>query len=196
MEGLAKILPNLDARLSVVSSGFADGSALVEFPALLMSGPALGSGAIPVPMGGKPLPQNESFRSLIGPEQERVIENLADERAAVASAFGERGCPTAGEMIETYAGALKGEGRRPIPDQKAAKSLLRDGVIGSLVPLVSAARMSGVPVPVTQSMITLAEAVLGADVATAGRKLETIGIEATTTESARQAMDAIAGGRR
>ena len=69
-------------------------------------------------------------------------------------------------------------------------------MIGSLVPLISAAAIAGVPVPVTESMITLASGVLGADVAAAGRRLNTIGIRTQDIETARQAMDAIATGHR
>ena len=45
-------------------------------------------------------------------------------------------------------------------------------------------------------MITLASGVLGADVAAAGRRLDTIGIRTQDIETARQAMDAIATGHR
>jgi opine dehydrogenase len=196
LQGLARFLPNLDTRDSVLASGFADGSALVEVPALLMGGPALGSGAIPVPMGGQPLAENRTFASLIGPEQRSIIDRLAGERRRVAAAFGVRDLPETEAWIATHAGALKGEGRRAIPGDGDAKALLRDGVIGSLVPLVSAAQMAGVEAPVTQSMITLAGAVLGADVASAGRRLDTIGIRASDLDTARAAMDAIATGGR
>lgn len=195
LAGLAKLLTHLVARESVLASGFADGSALVEFPALLMSGPALGDGAVPVPMGGVPLPENQNFAALIGPEQRAVIAQLADERRAVAACFGERNLPATDDWITIHAGTLRGDGPRPVPDAVSAKALLRDGVIGSLVPLCSAARLAGVDVPVTQAMITLAGAVLGADVAAAGRRLETIGIEAGDIETARAAMDRIATGR-
>ena len=191
---LGPVLPNLVPVDSVLTSGFSDGSALVEFPALLMGGPALGSGAIDVPMGGTPLPENASFASLIGPEQRALIGRLADERRAVARAFGLRDLPTTEAWIDTHAGALKGDARRAIPDDATAKALLRDGVIGSLVPLTSAAELAGIAVPVTQSMITVAGAVLGADLATAGRRLDTIGIRATDIDSARAAMDKIATG--
>lgn len=194
--GLKRFLPNLSPCESVLASGFADGSALVEFPALLMGGPALGSGAIKVPMGGTPLDENQSFASLIGPEQAALIDSLADERRAVASAFGLRNLPSTEDWITTHAGELKGEGRRQIPDDATAKAMLRDGVIGSLVPLVSAAELAGVAVPVTQSMITLASTVLGADVASAGRRLDTIGIREGDIDGARAAMDAIAMGSR
>jgi len=97
-------------------------------------------------------------------------------------------------LIETHAGVVKGEAKRPVPDQDGAKALLRDGVIGSLVPLMSAGELAGIELPVTQSMITLASAVLGADVAAAGRRLDTIGITAKDIDTARSAMDAIAKG--
>ena len=195
LEGLAKYLPNLEACDSVLASGFADGSALVEFPALLMSGPALGSGAVPVPMGGTPLLENQNFAALIGNEQRNIIEQLTEERMSVAKAFGVRGLAGAKTLIETHAGVVKGEAKRPVPDQDGAKALLRDGVIGSLVPLMSAGELAGIKLPVTQSMITLASAVLGADVAAAGRRLDTIGITAKDIDTARSAMDAIARGR-
>ena len=193
LAGLQKFLPNQPAQ-GVVASGFADGSALVEFPALLMSGPALGSGAIPIPMGGTPLPDNQTFASLIGPEQRNLIAQLADERRSVARAFGARDLPDTETWIAIHAGAQRGDGSRPIPDQDTSKKLLRDGIIGSLVPLVSAAKLTNTPVPVTEAMITLASAVLGADVAAAGRRLDTIGITATDTSEARRQMDAIATG--
>lgn len=196
IEGLTRYLPNLTAVDSVLASGFADGSALVEFPALLMSGPALASGAIAVPMGGVPLTENQSFASLIGPEHRAIIDDLASERRAVAAKFGLRDLPTTEDWIATHAGSLKGDARRAIPGGSEAKALLRDGVIGSLVPLISAAEIAGVDTPVTQSMITLASSVLGADVAAAGRRLDTIGIREADIDSARSAMDAIATGAR
>jgi len=63
------------------------------------------------------------------------------------------------------------------------------------VPLISAASLAGQEVPVTQSMVTLAATLLGADVAAAGRRLDTIGINAGDIDSARRAMDAIATGQ-
>ncbi len=192
LAGLQKYLAS-EPMQSVVASGFADGSALVEFPALLMSGPAIGSGAVPVPMEGTPLEDNQTFASLIGPEQRSLIDQLAEERRAVARAFGARDLPTTENWLATHAGADRGEGSRVVPDQDTAKRLLRDGVIGSLVPLTSAAALTRTPVPVTEAMITLAGAVLGADVAAAGRRLDTIGITATDASEARRQMDAIAG---
>lgn len=196
LAALSRFLTNLVATDSVLASGFADGSALVEFPALLMAGPALATGAAPVPMGGQPLPENQTFASLIGPEQTQLIGRLAHERRAVAQAFGLRDLPATDDWITTHAGALRGPGSRAIPDSTTAKALLRDGVIGSLVPLISAADLAQVAAPATRAMITLASTVLGADVASAGRRLDTIGIRAGDINEARAAMDAIATGGR
>jgi hypothetical protein len=69
--------------------------------------------------------------------------------------------------------------------------MLRDGVVGSLVPLASAAAVAGVPVPRTQALITLTETLLGADIAASGRRLETIGITSADVDGARRAFDAL-----
>ncbi len=196
LTSLSKFLPNITACDSVLWSGFADGSALVELPALLLNGPVFSSGAAPIPMGGTPLPENNTFAALIGTEQRVVIDQLAGERRAVAGAFGIRGLPSANEWILTHAGSFRGEGQRWVPEQSEAKRLLRDGVIGSLTPLISAAQLTGTEVPVTQSMVTLASTVLGADIAAAGRRLETIGITDKDIDSARRVMDSIAMGAR
>jgi opine dehydrogenase len=193
---LQRFLPNIKAADSVLWSGFADGSALVEVPAILLNGPAMSDGGVKIPMGGQPLPENHTFRSLIGTEQRSVIEKLALERHAVATAFGLRNMPSVDDWIDVHAGAERGDHGRPVPDQSQSKILLRDGVIGSLVPLLSAARLTGIDVPMTQSMVTLASSILGADVAAAGRRLDTIGIVASDIDSARRAMDNIAMGNR
>lgn len=194
LQQLAHILPNLKAVDSVLWSGFADGSALVEIPALLINGPAIGSGLAKIPLGGTPLPENETFAALLGEEQRSVIAQLAAERQQVAACFGVRDLPTADEWIETHAGTMRGEGCRSIPDATEVKEILRDGVIGSLVPLLSAAELTGIEVPMTQAMVTLVTGVLGVDVAAAGRRLDTIGIVANDIDSARKAMDKIATG--
>lgn len=194
LRGLARYLPDLVEQASVLESGFADGSALVELPALLLGGPGLQGAGAPVPMGGVPLAENATFASLIGPQHRAVIDRLAQERRLVAQAFGLRDLPDTASWVRTHAGAARGAGARGIPNRKAANILMRDGVIGSFVPLISAAKLAGVDVPVTQSMVTLASSILGTDVATAGRRLDTIGIEASDIDSARRVMDAIAAG--
>lgn len=194
LQRLSRFLPNIAPAESVLWSGFADGSALVEVPALLINGPAVGHGGAEIPMGGQALPENNTFAALLGTEQRAVIEQLAQERHAVAARFGVRGLPDAEDWINTHAGAVRGERSRTVPDPDVAKDLLRDGVIGSLVPLLSAAELTGASVPMTQSMVTLVSSVLGVDVAAAGRRLETIGIKTDDIDSARRVMDKIATG--
>ena len=191
---LQRFLTNIRPTLSIMQSGFSDGSALVEIPALILGGVAMGDGAIPVPMGATPLPENQTFRALIGSEQASVIASLADERRAVASRFGVRDLPSTEAWIDCRAGALKGEGSRPVPSRADARAMLRDGVAGSLVPLLSAAKMAGVSVPVTEAIIALVSSVLGADIAPTGRKLETIGIVANDADEARTILDSISKG--
>lgn len=193
---LGRYLPNLSLRGSVLASGFEDGSALVEFPALLMGGPAAADGAPDIPMGGTPLPENATFANLLGDAHRSLCAAMWNERCAVAHAFGARDMPELETLIERHAGQRTGPGARTIPDPKTTETLLRDGVIGSLVPLVSAAELAGIDVPVTRSMVVLASTVLGADVAAAGRRLDTIGIRADDIETARKSMEAIAMGQR
>ena len=196
IEQLKPILPNLVSTESVLASGFNDLSAAVEIPALVMGGAGLAQGGVAVPMGGTPLAENQTFAALIGADQRRLIGKLADERRAVAQAFGVRGLPENDEWIATYAGADKGEGARPVPDRETARAILRDGVIGSLVPLASAAAFTDVEVPQTKALMATVGAILDADVAAAGRRLETMGIAARNLDDARRMFDALtAGGR-
>ena len=195
VEALNRFFPHLQPVDNLLASGFSDGSALVEFPALLLGGPAMGSGALKIPMGGTPLAENENFANLIGSEQRALIEKLAAERIAVAERFGVRAIPDVDSWIDSYAGTSKGSGCRTVPALEEAKAILRDGVIGSLVPLISAAELAGVDVPLTRSMVTIASNLLGADIASAGRRLDTIGIRANELDSARLRMDEIATGR-
>ena len=196
LSALKKYLPNLVMFDSVLGSGFSDGSALVEVPTLLMGGPSLQSGAASIPMGGQYLENNRTFASLIGPAHKAVISKLTEERHLVAKSFGIRNLPSSDEMIDTYGGSLRGDYSRPIPSHQMSKSLLRCGVIGSLVPLKSAGNIANVQVPVTTAIITLASSVLGADVSAAGRRLEAIGIDSGDIDTARRAMDAIATGEK
>jgi hypothetical protein len=191
LEGLKPFLPNLQSTIGTLPASFADGSGIVEVPTLLLGGPLIGDGRPAVPMGGVPLAENESFRNLIGEKHRTVLAALAAERANVASAFGVRDLPTADVWIDQYAGTPKGDGSRTIPSPAEATSILRDGTIGSLVPLASAANVAGRTVPVTEAMITLASSVLDADIASAGRKLENIGISADDIDNVRRIVDGI-----
>ncbi|MCY4207670.1 MAG: hypothetical protein OXD29_06925 [Roseovarius sp.] len=196
MGALSRYLPNLEPKTDVLECSFSDGSALVEIPALMLGGVANPDGMPEMAIGGVQLEENKTFAALIGSGHRRIIETLAEERANVARAFGVRDLPDADKMIRIHAGALSGTGRREIPERESAMGMLRDGVVGSLAPLVSAAGLANVPVPLTRAMITLAGSVLGADVAAAGRKLSTVGIEAGDINGARAAIDDIATGAR
>ena len=196
LDMLKAVLTNLVAVDSVLASGFADLSAAVEIPALLMGGAGLSAGGVAVPLGGTPLPENETFAALIGPDQRRLIEALADERRAVAQAYGVRNLPQTDEWIAGFAGADRGEGARPVPDRDTARSMMRDGVIGSLVPLASAADLAGISVPQTKALMANVGAILDADVAAAGRRLETMGVTSASPDDVRRAFDAITTGGR
>ena len=76
----------------------------------------------------------------------------------------------------------------------AARAMLRDGVIGSLVPLASAAELTDVEVPQTKALMATVGAILDADVAAAGRRLETMGITARNLDDARRTFDALTAG--
>ena len=196
LEMLRPVLGDVQVVESVVASGFGDLSAAVEIPALLMGGAGLAPGGVAVPMGAQPLPENDTFAALIGPDQRRLIAALAEERRAVAQAYGVRGLPETDDWIVRFAGAERGEGARPVPDPDTARMMMRDGVIGSLVPLASAAALAGIDVPQTTALMAMVGAILDADVAASGRRLEAMGITVTTADEARRAFDALtAGGR-
>ncbi len=196
IESLKPILTNIVSTESVLASGFGDLSAAVEIPALVMGGAGLAAGGVAVPMGGQPLPENQTFAALIGPDQRRLIKALAAERRAVAQAFGVRGLPETDAWIASFAGAERGEGARPVPDRETARAMLRDGVIGSLVPLASAAELTNVEVPQTRALMATVGAILDADVAASGRRLQSVGITANNLDDARRTFDALtAGGR-
>ena len=188
IQGLQPFLPNLSSALSVVHSGFADASGLVEVAALALGGPALAPGGPAIPMGGQPLPENQTFRNLIGDDHLSVVRAMAHERRETARRFGVRDLPDCDDWLNMFAGAASGDGSRPVPDQAHATALIRCAVTGSLVPLTSAARIARVATPATDGMISLASAMLGADLASAGRTLAAVGI-AGDIDAARRALE-------
>lgn len=194
LAGLNPLFPNAKAEISCVHSGFNDASASVELPALLIGGPAAPAGAPLVQQGGVPLAENATFRALIGSAHQAVIARLWEERVAVAADFGVRSLDDAAAATQRVAGNLRGKGARQVPDSTEAKELLRAGVIGSLIPLVSAAELTGRNVPVTRAMIDTAMTVLERDLRGAGRNLSSIGVTATDVSAARRQFDAILNG--
>lgn len=196
LAALRRYLPNIVPALSPVHSGFADGSGLVEVPALALGGPAAPSGRPELPKGAVPLAENENFRVLIGPGHRAVMAEMAEERHKVAARFGVRDLPSLDDWLDIHAGTTEKVKARPIPAAAHATAVVRCATIGSLVPLASAARVAGVGAPTTEAMITLVSALLGSDIAKAGRRLETIGVTADNIDGARQLIDAIANGAR
>ena len=196
VQGVSRYLPNLRPVPTVVHGGFADGSGLVEIPALLLGGPLGPPGGLELPPGAEPLAERSNFRALIGLRHEAVIDAMAAERRRVAARWGVRNLPGTGEWIEMCAGSEAGEGLRPAPAADEAARLARCAVIGSLIPLLSAADAAGLDAPVTRSVATLAQAALGGGLVNAGRRLDAIGIDTGNLDDARRAMDAVARGER
>ena len=194
LTALARYLPNLRPVANTLVSGFSDASGIAEAAALLLGGAAMSKGGPDVPMGGQPLEENQSFRNLMGPEQRELARQMAEERRAVAARFGVRDLPKCEEWLDIHAGQASGEGRRPVPTPDEAKRILRDAAIGSLEPLISAARLAGVPVPVTEATLQMISSTLGADLAPAGRRLENVGVTANDIDDARRVIDRIAKG--
>ena len=196
IRGLARFLPDLVPVQSVAECGFGDGSGIVEVPALLLGGPVAPPAGSALPPGARPLPERDTFRALVGDRHRAVVEAMAEERRRVAARYGVRDLPDTAEWLDTFAGAPAGEEARPVPDADQARRLLRCAVVGSLIPLLSAAEVASTETPVTRAMAALAETVLGGDLAHAGRRLDTVGIGASDLDDARRAMDAIARGER
>jgi len=191
VEALSQFIPGLKPKTNVLQSSLADCSAVVDVPGLLLAGPALKPGGKPVPMGGVPLEQNNTFYNLIGEQQHTVIASLLAERCQVAARYGVRDLPDINALLQRQAGQASGAGARGVPGPQAAMSLLRDSAIGSLVPLMSAAQSAGVDVPVTQAMVQLCSTLLGNNVATSGRQLHSIGIEQADFDSVFQRMNVL-----
>ncbi len=172
-----------------LASSFADLSAALEIPALCLAGVGLSPGGPEIPPGAEALPENRSFANLIGSDQQTLIDRLKAERRRVARAFGIRSLPDDGPWQGLFAGAGAGEGRRPVPEPASARRLMRDGVIASLSPLVSAAEHTNIEVPLTRALIAMTEAMLEANVAVAGRRLDMIGARSGSVDEIRRSLD-------
>lgn len=194
IEGLSAIFSNVTPVVSSVHSGFADASAAVEIPALMIGGPAAPDSGPTIPEGAVPLPENATFAHLIGPVQRQLTTRLWAERCAVARAFGVRDLPDTDTVIAQVAGAPRGPGSRPVPNRVQADALVQAGVVASLMPLVSAADLAGIAVPLTNATIAMAMAALGRDLRGIGRSLTAIGVTATSVADARRQFDAIISG--
>ena len=194
LRGLARFLPDPAPMPGIVHSSFADGSGLVEVPALLLGGPAAPPGGPELPTGAEPLPERNTFRALIGDRHRAVVAAMAEERRRTAEHWGVRDLPDTDAWIDLHAGAAAGDMARPVPGPDESRSLIRCAVTGSLAPLLSAAEVAGVVAPVTRAMTTLAAAALGREMTGAGRRLHLIGVDAANLDDARRTVGAIARG--
>lgn len=187
LDWLQGLFTGLIIHPTVLHASFSDGDGLVEVPAMMLGGATMADevrtslpGAIPVTPG--------SFRRLLTSRVVEVAAGLADERRTVAGHYGVRDLPTMEEWVDQVAGGEAPSEIRPVPDPDTAAQLVRQGVLGSLVPLASAARLAGMAVPVTDAMIRLASTMLASDLATAGRRLENMGFAESHPDELRRAM--------
>ncbi|MFT5110752.1 MAG: opine dehydrogenase [Parasphingorhabdus sp.] len=192
---LQKLLPGTTGTLSTLSSSFSDASGAVESVALLLGGSLVAQPAKSIPNGAVPLQENATFHSLLESESSRnLVAQLLSERRKVARKFGVRGLPDDEQWTDMAAGSKKGSGSRPIPNTEHARGMLRCAVTGSLVPLQSAGEMTGTPTPSTDAMINLASAALGHDLASAGRRLNSMGISPGSSDEVRKQVEAMIKG--
>ncbi len=194
MHGLMRLVPGLSPAESVLMSSFSDSTSVVEIPALLIGGPAAPPGGVDIPPGGIPLPERQTFRALLGERHLALAAALAEERSRVASSWGVHDVPGLDEHLEIQAGRESGTGSRPVPGGPAADVLLRCAVVGSAIPLQSAASLAGLETPATAAVIDLAKAALGPEVGTVGRYLHSVGVTSGQMETARRALESTVRG--
>lgn len=192
LDWLEVVFPDLSSRSTILDSSFADGTGLVEVPALVMGGPALAGDEAGLLPGAVPLTA-DVFRRLITPPVVEMISTLAEERRRVAAQYGVRDLPDTEQWIDEIAGGDAPADSRPVPSSAVAVAAVRQGVLGSLVPLTSAARLAAVPVPATDALIQMVSTMLGADMASAGRRLENLGFADAEPDDVRRAVGVTGG---
>ncbi len=146
----------------------------VEVPTLLLGGPATPADVRSIPPGAVPIsPQLPSEGS-----SGRPIVALSRRWRPNAGRWPRLSASGISPM--TKRGSTRSRQRRmargcePSLREDAAAALIRNGVLGSLEPLMSAAEAAGVSAPVTRSVIAVAEAAMGADLS--ARTLDRIGL--------------------
>ncbi len=197
IQTLNSIYDDITVAPSVIHSGLSDAGGAVESVAFLLGGSLIHQSGETLPEGAVALEERRTVRSLIENESSlTLLETLLQERRDTARQYGVRDLPDSNDWIERYSGTIAGSGSRKIPSQGQAVDLLHCAVVGSLVPLQSAARLAGVATPATDSMIALAGASLNRKLETAGRKLETMGIDAGSADITRRHLESVARGER
>ena len=173
IDRLRPFFPDLLAMPTILDTSLGADSPTVEVPTLLLGGPAAPADVRSIPPGAVPISPH-TFRALIGPAHRRLISEMMAERRLVAAAFGVRDLPDDESWVDQAVGTENGERVRAVPSEDAAAALIRNGVLGSLEPLMSAADAAGVLAPVTRSVIAVAEVAMGADLS--ARTLDRIGL--------------------
>ena len=197
IEAMTSIFPNIAEAPSAIHCGFADASGAVECVALLLGGSLIHQAPNSFPAGAVPLAERRTLFSLIDNDHSRsVLTSLFQERRDVARYFGVRNLPNDNDWIKNFAGTAADSGSRKIPSPEQAVDLVHCAVIGSLVPLQSAAALAGLATPTTDSLVSLASASLGRALATAGRKLDAMDVSGNSIDEARRRLEAIARGER
>lgn len=136
-----------------------------------------------------------------------LLRQLDDERRTVAFHYGVRELPTAAGWLRGTFGADADQvaDRASEPDDIAAALAdlevfdevhlgadagpgVVDDVSNLLVPTADAARLAGVDVPATDTVIRLASCLVGRDLAATGRTLAGVGLAADTPDGVRRAL--------
>lgn len=190
---LAELLHNLHPAPNALHSSLADGSGAIEAVGLMFGESAVAGASETLLPGAESLPSHNNFHSLLATPNCRALVSAAlNERRQVANRFGVRNLPDDERWIEICAGGDNQIRFRTKVDD--VPTVLRSAVAGSLIPLQSAGRLVGVSTPVTDSLITVAGALLGSDVSASGRRLETIGIRADNADDARKVLESLVRG--
>lgn len=179
---LAALIPEFDLAVGgdVLSSGFNNtGAALHVVPMVLNAGR---------------IESGENFlyyQEGVTPAVAAAVEQIDDERLAVAAAFGYEptslhdylvnalGAP-AGNLNDTIHGVAM-YASMPAPDTLDHRFLWEDA-LAAVVPLLALAEIAGVPVPMHQAMITAASTLLNRNLVAEGRTTANLSLGGYTAE--------------
>jgi opine dehydrogenase len=110
-------------------------------------------------------------------ESSAVAGRIDDERRRVAFAYGVRDLPPAPPQA------------KPAPALDVDDPRIHDALCCSLVPLVSAAALAGIPARTAAALVDLGSVLLDLDFARHGRSLAALGLDRFSPEDTRRALD-------
>ncbi|MDI3299317.1 MAG: NAD/NADP octopine/nopaline dehydrogenase family protein [Bacillota bacterium] len=175
LEPLARALPQFVAAPDVLATSLGNVGAIFHPAPTLLNAARIEAGET-----------FEYYRQGISPAVARLLEALDGERLAVARALGVAVQSARAWLEEAYGacgddlyGAIQSNpayGGIAAPCSLQNRYILEDVPTG-LVPLASLGRELGVPVPLTEALVTLACQVAGVDLRARGRTLENLGFE-------------------